>query len=221
MRRFLRTTARKWPYLAGLLALGFIAYGVTVISQARTLQQRIAHELELLEDLAKLDDELHELGLIHRVDLSVRQYRLLGDPAYRQRMWAACRAQGAVPSSAKDFIDRLYRSTARPVYLSPALGRSVVAPYASQLFATGMALRLSQAPIDNMARLQANWPRMSRTTTAGPLSQNYLMVGAVLLRHYREIGDEAKAAALEHELRGMARTLGATDRMIRLGVFEH
>lgn len=75
MRRFLRTTARKWPYLAGLLALGFIAYGVTVISQARTLQQRIAHELELLEDLAKLDDELHELGLIHRVDLSVRQYR--------------------------------------------------------------------------------------------------------------------------------------------------
>ncbi len=156
-----------------------------------------------------------------RRDVLVIDHRLLGDPAYRQRMWAACRAQGAVPSSAKDFIDRLYRSTARPVYLSPALGRSVVAPYASQLFATGLALRQSQAPIDNMARLQANWPRMSRTTTAGPLSQNYLMVGAVLLRHYREIGDEAKAAALEHELRGMARTLGATDRMIRLGVFEH
>lgn len=156
-----------------------------------------------------------------RRDVLVIDHRLLGDPAYRQRMWSACRAQGAVPSSAKAFVDRLYHSTTRPVYLSPALGRSVVAPYASQLFATGMALRQSQAPIDNMARLQANWPRMSRTTTAGPLSQNYLMVGAVLLRHYREIGDEAKAAALEHELRGMARSLGATDRMIRLGVFEH
>jgi len=66
---------RKWPFLAALLAFGFIAYGVVLISQARSLQQRIAHELRLLDELAKLNDDIHELGLIHRVDVSVRQYR--------------------------------------------------------------------------------------------------------------------------------------------------
>ncbi|MBL7964645.1 MAG: sensor histidine kinase [Flavobacteriales bacterium] len=75
MRPFLRSSIRKWPFLAALLAFGFIAYGVVLISQARSLQQRIAHELRLLDELAKLNDDIHELGLIHRVDVSVRQYR--------------------------------------------------------------------------------------------------------------------------------------------------
>ena len=75
MRPFLRSSMRKWPFLAALLAFSFIAYGVVLISQARSLQQRIAHELRLLDELAKLNDDIHELGLIHKVDVSVRQYR--------------------------------------------------------------------------------------------------------------------------------------------------
>jgi len=156
-----------------------------------------------------------------RKDVLVVDHRLLNDPVYRQRVWARCKAANTVPTSGDGFIEALAGATSRPVYVSPALGRDQLQPLKGRLYATGYALRYSTAPFRNMEVLAANWSRLSKTVQAGPLSKNYLFVGAILLNHYRGEENEAKAAALEHELRALAKRLGATESMIRTGVFQH
>jgi len=68
MLRTKRPSWHKWPILAGLLALLFICAGITVLSRARSIQDRITHEIRLIDELDRLDDAIHKLGLVHRVE---------------------------------------------------------------------------------------------------------------------------------------------------------
>jgi hypothetical protein len=156
-----------------------------------------------------------------RTDVLVVDDRLLADAAYRQRIWEKARAKGAVPAQAAGFMEHLALATGRPVYLSLALGPQRAGTMRDKLYVTGLAARYSLQPLDNIPALAKCWSAMAKATDAGPLSRNYLLPGAVLLQHYRTVGDEKNAALLEHELRELAQRLGATDRMIRSGVFQH
>ncbi len=69
----LMTGWRRWPLAAGILALLFIGYGISLVSRSRVVQARIAQEVRLLDALSKLGDELHRLGVVHRVDVSSAQ----------------------------------------------------------------------------------------------------------------------------------------------------
>lgn len=153
-------------------------------------------------------------------DVLVVDERLLGDVAYRMRIWERTKARGEV-SGRTGFISNLAAATTRPVYLSLALGNTVMAPLKDRLYVTGLAMRLSSSAVDNMPLLEARWDRLKKPLDAGPLSRNYLVPGAVLLTHYRNIGDEARAARLEHELRGMAQKLGATSTLVKSGILQH
>jgi hypothetical protein len=153
-------------------------------------------------------------------DLLVVDHRLLADEAYRRIVWDMSRARGPVPAEA-DFIGTLTQATDRPVYLSLALGNKTLAPLKDQLYLTGLAMRSSKAPVKNIPLLEARWDRFRKPMDAGPLSRNYVLPAAVLLEHYRTIGDEARAARLELELRDMAGRLGVTSALIRSGVFSH
>jgi hypothetical protein len=153
-------------------------------------------------------------------DVLVVDERLLGDVAYRTRIWERTKAKGAVAAQA-GFIGSLANATSRPVYLSLALGQQAMAPLKDRLYVTGLAMRWSSTPVDNMPLLEARWERMRKPLDAGPLSKNYLVPGAVLLTHYRHIGDEARAARLELELRAMAKSLGATSNLVKSGILQH
>lgn len=153
-------------------------------------------------------------------DVLVVDERLLVDAAYRTRIWERTKARGEVPGEA-GFIAALAAATTRPIYLSLALGSTALGPLKDRLYVTGMAMRLSSTPVDNMPLIEARWDRLKKPTDAGPLSKNYLVPGAVLLTHYRTIGDEARAARLEHELRTMARKLGATNDLVKSGILQH
>jgi hypothetical protein len=155
-----------------------------------------------------------------RRDLLLVDARLLVDPAYRLRVWSACKAKGNPPASATELYTALAHATDRPVYLSLAFGSAMAGVAPDQLFVTGLAARIG-ASGDTMARLAENWPRMAKDTSAGPLARNYLVPGALLLGHYRRMGDEAKASALEHELRTMAGRLGALPQLHAAGVLAH
>ncbi|MEX1133198.1 MAG: sensor histidine kinase [Flavobacteriales bacterium] len=65
-----RSSWHMWPVLAGLLAIIFIVTGITVLSKALTVQERISEEIQLTEELDHLRDSFHTLGLIHRVGSS-------------------------------------------------------------------------------------------------------------------------------------------------------
>ncbi|MEZ4740160.1 MAG: hypothetical protein R2818_12605 [Flavobacteriales bacterium] len=155
-----------------------------------------------------------------RKDVLVVDQRLLIDPLYRTRIWGRAKAAGPVPQ-ADGFIAALGRSSPRPVFLSLGLGARMMAPLSNDLYVTGLAMRLSTSPVENIPRLEERWGRFKKAMDAGPLSKNYLVPGAVLLAHYRKIGDEARASRLEAELRTMAARLGATNNMIKSGVFAH
>ncbi len=156
-----------------------------------------------------------------RTDVLVIDHRLLADPVYRGRMWQRAQAKGEAPADAKAFIDRLHASCDRPVFLSLALGRAVAARYPGLLHVTGMAMRMTAAPCCETARLEANWKAMRKTTEAGPVGKNYVIPAAILLKHYRQVQDEQKAAELEHELRGMAQRMGLVNELIANGILEH
>jgi hypothetical protein len=82
-------------------------------------------------------------------------------------------------------------------------------------------MRYSTIPIDNIPLLESRWAAFRKPMDAGPLSQNYLLPGSVLLLHYRAIGDEPRASRLEYELRDLAQRVGATNALFRSGVLAH
>lgn len=157
----------------------------------------------------------------HRKDVLTVDARMLNDAAYRLRIWEKARAKGQVPGDAATFLRELPTSTTRPIYLSIALGPDRITGLRDRVYVTGMALRLCETPVDNIPQLERNWKAMKKTTGAGPIGANYLLPGAVLLKHYRALDEEQKAAPLEHELRQLARGYKATDRLYRSGVLEH
>jgi two-component sensor histidine kinase len=74
----LRSIARKWsrwPAAAALVALLFIAYGINLMSRSRVLQASIQREVMLLDELSRMNDELHRVSLVHRVDISAQQHQ--------------------------------------------------------------------------------------------------------------------------------------------------
>ncbi|MCB0790224.1 MAG: sensor histidine kinase [Flavobacteriales bacterium] len=65
---------RIWPIIATLLAVLFISFDLFLVNEARKVQMRMAAEVELLDALADMDRALHQLGLVHRVDLHTGQH---------------------------------------------------------------------------------------------------------------------------------------------------
>lgn len=147
--------------------------------------------------------------------------RLLTDPGYRQRIWQQADAQGPVPADGPDFAKGLLRSGTRPLYFALSLDRSWLDAFRSQLHAVGAAFRVGPARPDDGALLAQHWAAMKKPTDAGPLSRNYLLPGAILLRQYRNSGDDARASQLEQELRRMAAATGTTGELYQLGILQH
>ena len=59
---------RIWPIVAATLATLFIVWDVLLVSSAHRIQSTIDREVELLNQLGGLNDDLHQLGLLHRVE---------------------------------------------------------------------------------------------------------------------------------------------------------
>ncbi|MCU0319111.1 MAG: sensor histidine kinase [Flavobacteriales bacterium] len=75
MSHFASVPLRRWPLVVTVVAIAFIAYGIVLVSRSSELQRRIAHEVKLLEELNGIGQGIHQLGLVHRVDLSTQQYQ--------------------------------------------------------------------------------------------------------------------------------------------------
>lgn len=155
-----------------------------------------------------------------RPDLILVDQRLLEDAAYRSRIWRALNAVGPVPASSSAFLEQLPGATRRPVFLSLALGREWAERLAPRLQVTGLAMRLGDEPTP-VSELARTWAQMRKTIDAGPLSRNYLVPAALLLKHYRATGQEEPAAKLEHEIRQMAARLGMTAELQSNGILPH
>lgn len=156
-----------------------------------------------------------------RKDVLVIDQRLLADAAYRAHCWARAKAVGSVPTDGVAFVRGLLDATTRPVFLALSLDPTWAKALENELYVTGIALRYSHQRVDNIPQLEQRWKSMTRNMYAGPLTANYLLPGAVLLRHYRSVGDETKAAQMEHTVRGIAEAQHLTTRLYQLGIIAH
>ncbi|HEY0978963.1 MAG TPA: hypothetical protein VGE21_15945 [Flavobacteriales bacterium] len=154
-----------------------------------------------------------------RRDVLLVDQRLLADAQYRQRIWSEARAKGPVPGAGTVFARTLTTATDRPVFLAMGMDRSWLDAFEGRLSTSGTAFRIGAGL--SMAQLDERWKLMKKPTGAGPLSRNYLLPGAVLLKAARAKGDEARSAQLELELRRMARALGAEQDLLKAGVLQH
>lgn len=167
---------------------------------------------------ALVQQRLHD----QRRDVLVVDQRLLADAAYRQRIWNEAKASGPVPAPGPAYALALISATDRRVFLALSLDREWFDAFQGRLCATGIAFAISGRSGCTTSTLDHRWGLMKKTMAAGPLSRNYLLPGSILLQHYRtEQPDEKRAAQLEAELRGMAGRLGATQDLIKAGVFAH
>lgn len=64
---------RIWPIIAVLIAVLFIGWDIGLMSRTRVVQDRIGHQIDLLDKLAQLNGSMNQLGLVHRVDVNVGQ----------------------------------------------------------------------------------------------------------------------------------------------------
>lgn len=160
-------------------------------------------------------------GRGQRTDVFVVDQRMLAEPAYRQQVWRALGAANAPPGDGPQFVERLAESTKRPVELAPGLPRAWAAKLKDALYPTGMVLRYSTVPVDNIPLLEKQWAAMKKNPAGGPLARNYLYCGSVLLAHYRATENEMKVAVTEQELRRMAEAMGALPQLYKAGVLKH
>ncbi len=65
---------RIWPLIAVLVAVLFIGWDISLMSRTRIVQDRIAHQIDLLDRLAQLNAGINQLGLVHRVDVNIGQH---------------------------------------------------------------------------------------------------------------------------------------------------
>ena len=65
---------RIWPLIAGTLALLFIGWDIALMSRTHAVQDRIGHQVDLLERLSTLNSDLNQLSIVHRVDVNTGQH---------------------------------------------------------------------------------------------------------------------------------------------------
>jgi two-component sensor histidine kinase len=105
---------RRWPLVAALLALLFIGYGISLMSRSRELQARINEEVALLDELSRVNDDLHHLALVHRVDLNSAQHNWPAELArFKERV-----------EQVGNRFTRSSSAPALPVDLAPVLHRA-------------------------------------------------------------------------------------------------
>ena len=156
-----------------------------------------------------------------RRDVLLVDQRLLVDATYREQIWTNANAKGPVPSAGPPFASTLHSATERPIFFALSLDRTWFDAFPGGLCATGIAFKLKKDEVCETSVLEQRWGAMKKTTSAGPLSRNYLLPGAVLLEHYRSTGNETRASQLEHELRVFGTAVGATNDLIKAGVLTH
>jgi len=92
---------RIWPIIAAVLAVLFVCWDIGLVSRARSVQDRIGHEVDLLDKLIRVNSELNQLGLIHRVDVNTGQHGWSDElSAVRTRITATCDRRSTEPGIA-------------------------------------------------------------------------------------------------------------------------
>lgn len=166
------------------------------------------------------------LQTVHRVrtDVTLLQLDLLQQRHYFDRIMAPFKlkkgAYNRFVANPSALIKEL-AATDKPVYLSLTADRILITQNASILFTTGLAMKLSIKPFDNLPVLAANWKlfnlqNLPATTTDQALHKmlgNYIMPMALLHQQAISEGRAQEAETLKQLMSGLAKNAGKSAEM--------
>ncbi|MBL7808407.1 MAG: hypothetical protein JNN28_11345, partial [Saprospiraceae bacterium] len=166
-----------------------------------------------------------------RQDVSVLSFQWLQDPNYRSR---TLETEGLswIPanSTLQEFLYKLVhpspKTSPKPVYFGSMTNKEVLQTDRDKLYLTGLALKYSGVPFDNLANLRYNFENRFRTdylelsfepekdpATVARVNLNYLPAVLMLYRHYGTAGEFTKADRMQNLALKIAREGGREEEV--------
>lgn len=174
---------------------------------------------------------LLQYALDVRPDVSVLSFQWLNDPEYRARILETEALTWIPPNSTlQEFLYKLVHPSpkmeAKPVYFGSMTNKELLQTDRDKLYLTGLALKYSGAPFDNLAILRYNFENRFRTdylelnfepekdpATVARVNLNYLPAVLMLYRHYGAAGEFTKANQMQHLALKIAREGGREEEV--------
>jgi hypothetical protein len=106
-----------------------------------------------------------------------------------------------------------------PVYLSLTIPPNELAKYSSQLFLTGLVMKYSKFPVDNIPSLVYNWENLflkNQINAIHELNRNYLPPLIQLYTYYKNKGDTQKADQVRSYVVSIAKLTGQEEKILKL-----
>jgi hypothetical protein len=168
---------------------------------------------------------------VHRIrpDVTVLQLELLHQQHYFNRMMAPFKLKkGAYQrflSNQPAFLKELAASP-KPVYLALTNDQKLISACSENLYATGLAMKISIKPFDNIPVLMANWKTFELSGLNTPTNEqelnrihgNYILPLGLLYQKSLETGNRAEAEKLKQQMLDVAKKAGKLKEME--GYFE-
>ena len=172
---------------------------------------------------------LLQFALDVRADVTVLNLQWLENPEYRDLIARSRAFPGLEPGGGLvDFVARVLcdnpspaAGAAAPVYFGVMCDKNLLRADKAKLYLTGLALKFSQQPFDNVAVLRYNFENRFRTDyldlnlepetqpeTVAQLNLNYIPALVLLHRHYSAAGEAAKAERAQNLALRIARAGG-------------
>lgn len=161
-----------------------------------------------------------------RTDVTVLQLDLLHREHYFNRMMAPLKLKkGAwkrfVADKAAFFRELAEIKSDKPVYLSLTVNQTLLGSTGNYLFNTGLAMRLSSTPVDNIPLLAENWKTFDLThlqpETTDPeinkLAGNYIFPLGLLYQRAVSEGNQEEADKLKQLMTQIAKKAGKSKEM--------
>jgi hypothetical protein len=161
-----------------------------------------------------------------RTDVTILQLDLLHQELYFNRMMAPLKLKkGAYQRFVNDkpafFREVAAAKSSRPVYLSISLDQELISSLGNILYTTGLAMKLSDKPFDNVTVLLANWKSFDitaiTTRSSNPdlnrMNGNYILPMGVLYRTALTNGNTAEADKLKQMMLAVAGNTGKRKEM--------
>jgi hypothetical protein len=142
----------------------------------------------------------------YRKDVKVVCLEWLGNEAYAQQVsqWIGHDIKGN--ASLKDIL-----KSKRSIYVALTVPPNVIESHASELYCTGLTLKHSSVPIDNLSALKNNWERLFEKQLIDEqeqLNRNYLVPLVQLKEHYKQQGDTEHLEEVQAYFEKLAKGFG-------------
>lgn len=163
-----------------------------------------------------------------RTDVTILQMELLHQEKYFNRVMAPFRLKkGAYKRFVTDkgafFRELAQAGEKKPVYLSATVEKQLLGKAAEHLYTTGLAMKLTTKPYDNLPVLKANWNTFDPSTLmpASPntelnrMAANYLLPMGLLYQYEVTEGNQAGAEKLKQQMTNLAQKAGKSEELNR------